>query len=215
MKLKPVNLISKDILKRSLLKGVKTVHSTTKQLIMNIFFGGLLVFLFTATPAFIVKPYKLKAGAAKYAARDVKNKFKKMQSENFQIEKLKIDLTKEEIFLTQRFNLLSSTLSSGREYSRLLLSIAKLLPQDLWINRFMMDETEILISGSTLNSQLIAELMNKLEACKDLRNSRFISSEKQIIDSHALYNFQITVEPGWSQKSVVSSMEKIKANDEK
>lgn len=215
MKLKQVNLISKGVLKSPLLKEVKTVNSTTRQLIMAIGFCGLLVFLFTATPAYIVKPYKLNAAAAKYAVRDAKNKFKELQSDNFQLEKFKIDLMKEENFLTQRFNLLSSTLSNEREYSRLLLSIANLLPQDLWINRFIMDENEILISGSTLNSQLIAELMNKLEACKDFRNSRFISSEKQIIDSHTLYNFQITVEPGWSQKTAVSSMERIKVNYEK
>lgn len=215
MQLKTVNLIPKDVFKSQISRKVNSFNGKATQLIMIIGFGGLLVFLFAVTPALIVNPYKLSAAAAKYAIRDTKNKFKELQSDNFQLEKFKIDLAKEETFLTRRLNLLTSALSGERAYSKILLSISELLPQDLWINRFMMNEKEILISGSTLNSQLIAEFMNKLEACEDFKNSRFISSEKQIIDSHSIYNFQITLEPGWSLQSAVTGMAKIKADDKK
>lgn len=215
MKLKPVNLISNGVLKRPLLKKNKVFNRKAIQLVMIIGFCGGLVFIFAVTPGSIIKPYKLSASAAKYAIREEKNKFKILQSQNFQLEKLKLDLTKQEIALTQRLNLLSSALTKEHVYSKLLLSVSGLLPQDLWINRFSMNETEILISGSTFNSQLIAEFMNKLEACEDFRNSRFISSEKQIIDSHAIYNFQVTVESRWNQKRLAAGIAEKKADDKK
>ena len=210
MKLKPVNFISKSALKKPLLKSLKAFSGQNKQLTKFIIFGFLLVIFFTATPALIVNNYKLKVALTKRAIVDTKIKFKKLQSQDFQVEKLKADLVKEEALLKQRLDLLSSTEIKNGGYFSLLLSISVLVPQDLWINRFLMNDLEIQITGSTLDSQLIVEFMNKLQECKDFRNTRFISTEKQIIDTHTIYNFQVVTEPSWSQNRMLSGAGKPK-----
>lgn len=204
MKLKPINLISKGTLKMPLFKSLKAFTGQNRQLSKFIVFGFLVIFFLTATPAFIVNSYKFNVASTKRAIVDTKIKFKKLQSQDFQAEKLKADLIKEETLLKQRLDLLSSTAVKNGGYSGLLLSISGLLPQDSWINRFIMNDNEMLVSGSTLNSQLITDLMNNLEGCKDFRNARFISTEKQDIDSHTIYNFQIVIEPSWSKKMKLS-----------
>ncbi|MFH0855796.1 MAG: PilN domain-containing protein [Candidatus Omnitrophota bacterium] len=148
----------------------------------------------------MVNSYRLNIGLTKQAIEDTKTKFKKLQTRDFQAEKLKSGLIKEEALFKQRLDLLSSTVARSGGYCGLLASIAGLLPQDLWINRLIMNDNEIQVSGSTINSQLIADFMNKLDGCKDFRNTRFVSTEKQVIDSHVIYNFQIVTEPGWNQK---------------
>lgn len=210
MKLKPVNLISKGALKSNLLKRIKAFNRHNRQLTKFLVFGLIIIFTFTLLPILVLSSYKHNVASTKLAIENTKIKFKKLQSRNFQLEKLKSDLAKEETFLKQRSDLLFSTSSEGKRYSELLVLFSELLPQDLWIGRFIMNEGEILISGSTVNSQLIAELMNKLDQSKGFKNSSFISSEKQVIDSHTLYNFQISTEPGWSAKKAPSSEVKVK-----
>lgn len=194
-----------------LLKRLIAFTGQNKQLSKFIVFGFLLIFSLTLTPSLIVNSYKLNVASTKRAIVDTKIKFKKLQSQDFQAEKLKANLIKEEALLKQRLDLLSSTVVKKGGYFGLLLSIPGLLPQDLWINRFVMNDNEILVSGSTLNSQLIADFMNKLEGCKFFRNARFISTEKQVIDSHTIYNFQIVIEPSWSQNMTLSGAGKVKA----
>ncbi len=213
MQLKPVNLISKTALKRTLFKRIKAFNKQHKHLAGFIFFAILLTALLTLAPRFILNNYRQKAASLKSSVESTKKKFKKMQSQDFMLEKMKSELTKKEAMLKQRLELLSSTLSQEKGYSYLLLAITELLPKDLWMNRFIMNDNEIQISGSAITSQLIAELMNKLEANKDLKNSRFISSEKQIIGSRSLYNFQIATEPGWSEKKPSPGEAKSKEKD--
>lgn len=200
MKLKPINLIPKNALKKPPLKWLNDFASQNRQLSKLIVLGIIFVFFFFAVPALMANGYKLNVAFTKRAIDETKIRLKNLQSQDFQTEKIKAGLVKEETLLNQRLDLLNSTAVKNNGYSGLLLSVSGLLPKDLWINRFTMNDNEIQLSGSTLNSQLIADFMNKLEASKDFRNTRFVSTEKQVIESHTIYNFQIVSQPSWSKK---------------
>ena len=201
-KLKQINLIPEGSIKRPFLKRFKAFTKENKQFVRFIILGALFVSFLLAAPVVIVNNYKSKVDATKSDINVMRIKFKKLQTQSFQFEKIKSDLKKKEASAKQRLSLLLSTSSKDNGYSGLLLTISSLFPEDLWMTRFLMNESEIQISGTALDSKLVADLMNKLEACKDIKNSRFISSEKQIVESHTLYNFQIATVPGWSQKQV-------------
>src|SRR3989338_2652544 len=111
MKLKPVNLISRGALKRKLLKRIKAFNRQNRQLARFIVFGLMIIFTFTITPILLLSGYKHSLSLTKLAMEDTKIKFKKFQSRNFQLEKLKSDLAKEETLLKQRLDLLFSTSS--------------------------------------------------------------------------------------------------------
>jgi len=57
-----------------------------------------------------------------------------------------------------------------------------------------MDGKGIQISGAALDSRLIVEFMDKLKDCSYFKEVRFVSSEKQVLDAHSVYNFQISVD---------------------
>lgn len=212
MRLKPVNLIAQSALKRPLLKRIKAFVKQNKRLAGFIFFAVLFIAFLTAAPSLMLNKYRRHASSVKLSVESTKKKFKRIQTEDFQLEKMKSELARKEETLKQRLDLLSSTLSQEKGYSYLLLVITELLPKDLWMNRFIMNDNEIQISGSATESKLIAELMNRLEASKELKESRFISSEKHILGTRSLYNFQIATEPGWSPKKP-SAGEKKKDKD--
>ena len=200
-RLKPVNLISRGQPKRQ-----------KKDLFQFMILGALIIFIFVAIPASIVTSYRIKTARIKRTIEDTKIKFKKTQSQNFQSEKTKSDLTKEENLLKQRLDLLTSTELRGFGYSAVLLAIPELLPLDLWITHLVMNDNEIQISGATVSSQFIADFIGKLDGCKDFRNTRFVSTEKQVTESHTIYNFQVAAEPSWSQSRTLTVDSKSKAN---
>jgi len=140
---------------------------------------------------------KWRAEESKLLSQSAKVKLQQAQSQLLQLEKQKSGLVKEESVKKQRLELLLSTSSKERKYSSLLTFIATLVPQELWINQFVISESQIQISGTTLNPQLIIQFMNQLDNSGAFTNSHFASSEKQVIESHTVHNFQITTDPVW------------------
>lgn len=134
---------------------------------------------------------------AKGLILESKARLENLRDRYLKIEKQKSNLIKEEQAIRQRLELLLSGSSGNRRYSRLILFIGGLLPQELWITRLTLSEAEIQIDGSTLNNQLAAQLVSALDESKKFKNSRFTSSEKQILDAHTIYNFQLSAEPLW------------------
>ena len=101
----------------------------------------------------------------------------------------------------ERLEQLLSSSSNNKSYSELFEFIAGLAPQELWIKQFSAGEQEVQIAGTTLDPQLIIQFMNQLDESGAFRGSIFSSSEKEALESHTVYNFQITTTPIWEALS--------------
>lgn len=213
-KLKTVNLIPKEALRKPILKQLKTLYSKNRSLRNFSIIAFILVF-FTFIQILSVGRFNSEIAKSKQAMQDAKVKLNKLQSQYLQLEKIKATLLKEESQKKQGLELLLSTSSKDRKFSNLLSFLAELTPQDLWIDHLVLTETEAQIIGITPDNQLIAQFINRLDESKIFKNSRFTSSEKKVIDSHTLYNFQISTEPIWDQIAVIKGKEEPKAESQK
>lgn len=193
-----INLIPKGALKKPFFKEAAYLYK--KNLSLRVLSAAAAtVILVSVIQALTAAYLGFNLAASKTALREAKIKIGKMQTERLRLEKTKEALAKEEAQRTRRLELLLSTSSKDKRYSYLLGFIASLTPEDLWINRLSLNEDQIEISGSTLNNQLIHQFMSALDESKAFKNSRFVSSEKQVADSHTIYNFQISAEPLWEK----------------
>lgn len=198
MKLKSINLIPKEALKRPLVKQFASLYKKNKVFRrFAIIFAGFIILNFIQALFVGISSWNL--SRAKQNMQSAKVKLSQLQSQYLQIEKAKSALAKEEAQKKQRLDLLLSTSSQDRGYSAVLANISSLCPQDLWINNLILSEEEIQINGSTLNNQLITQFINNLDESNAFQDSRFTSSEKQVTDSHTLYNFQVTTQPVWER----------------
>lgn len=196
-KLKQVNLIPREALKEPL-------HRQLAALFYKKGIGSLLVVLVFSISLFsffqlsTISRLQDQAAHFKKMTQNSKVKFNQSESQYLELEKTKSDLLKAQESKKEKLDLLLSASSSGRRYSALLAFISNLVPEDLWITHLVLSEAEIQLYGAATDNQLVSQFMSQLDDSHAFRNSHFASSEKQIVGSHTLYNFQMTTEPVWS-----------------
>lgn len=197
MRLKQVNLIPREMVRGSILKQAGRAWRRNKKLrriVLIVLAGFIMVNLL---PLIMVGSSRKDAITAKKEVDNIKLEFQKLQTKNFELEKERSELLKDETAYRQQLDFLSTVSSEGKNYSHILKLLGELAPQDLWISRFVLKDSDIQISGSTLDSQLITRFMNELDTSGSFKDSYFISSEKQVFESHTLFNFQIGAKAGW------------------
>jgi Tfp pilus assembly protein PilN len=214
IKLRPINLIPREVLKKPLLKQLMGLYRKNSYLFI-LSLAVLCLLFFTAVQLLNVATTNMEATAAKQAMQDAKTKLNKLLAQYQQMEKMKTTLLKEEAQKKQGLEMLLSTSSKDKKFSGLLSFLAQLTPDDLWIDHLVLTGDEAQIMGTTLDNQLISQFINKLDNSKIFKNSRFTSSEKQVVESHILYNFQISTDPIWDKIAVTGVKEEAKAEPKK
>jgi hypothetical protein len=121
-------------------------------------------------------------------------------------------LAKSEVSEKEKLDLLLSMSTRERQYAMLIVLISNFVPEDLWITHLILNETAVQIYGATFNNQLVSQFIGTLDESKVFRNSHLDSSEKQVIESHAFYNFQITTEPVWGSPQLLEMKDLKKAH---
>lgn len=197
-KLKRINLIPAELRKKAASgkRAVRGIENIRHKIIPAFL---ILVFSFSAARIFDFMVARQKVVKVKHAMDASKVKLNKMQAEYMRLEKLKDVRVKEETEVKKKLTLLLSTSSKNKRYSPLLTALSELTPKDLWINKCVINNSQVQISGSTMGNQIIVEFMNKMDGSGNFKNSRFVSCEKQITDTNIVYNFQIAADVVWEE----------------
>ncbi|OGX45241.1 MAG: hypothetical protein A3G38_00795 [Omnitrophica WOR_2 bacterium RIFCSPLOWO2_12_FULL_51_8] len=196
VKLKAVNLIPREILRKPLLRQFLSLCKRNRWFRYGAFAAAALALL-VIIHACAAGLWQINFAAAKNAAQQAKTRLAQLQTQFLELEKQKAGLFKEQAAKQQELDFLSSTMSGEKKYSKLMALISGFVPEDLWVNHFTFSGAEVQIIGSMLNNQLVSQFMENLDKSGVFKNSAFTYSEKQVIENHTIYNFQITTEPIW------------------
>ncbi len=196
LKAKQINLVPRELLKKSLPELARGLFYKDKKTRNIIIIAAALIFI-TVIQFAAAGVLSLNLKFARYRIRQAKLKLNRLQSQALEMEKQKNGLIKEEALKKERLEQLLSSSSSDKSYSGLFEFIAGLAPRELWIKQFSASEDEVQVVGTTLDPQLIIQFMNQLDESGAFRGSVFSSSEKEVMNGHAVYNFQITTTPVW------------------
>jgi len=195
-KIKQINLIPREFLKKSLFERARELFYRDKKT-RNIILVCAVVIFITLVQFMAVATLSLSLKFNRHRIQSAKLKLNRLQSQALELEKQKGQLSKEESLKKERLQQLLFSSSADKSYSGLFEFIAGLAPQELWIKQFSATDQEVQIAGTTLDPQLIIQFMDQLDESGAFKDSIFSSSEKEIMDSHAVYNFQITTTPVW------------------
>ncbi|MFH0935367.1 MAG: pilus assembly protein PilM [Candidatus Omnitrophota bacterium] len=195
-KLRRINLIPGELLKKPLLEAAGEFFNKNKK-VRNILIIAGLAFFISAIQMLAVGILTLNLNLYNRRIQQAKVKLNRLQSQALEFEKQRNELAKEESVHKEKLQQLLSTSSSSKSYSELFEFIAGLAPQELWIKQFSVSEEQINIAGLTLNPQLIIQFMNQLDESGAFRDSFFSSTEKEAISNHTVYSFQISTTPIW------------------
>lgn len=193
-KIKQVNLITRlEPAKNAAAGNLFCVNKKTRNIII---ICGLAAFI-TLIQFAAIAMLNLNLKVARSRLQRARAELNRLQSQSLEMEKQKSELSKEESLKKEKLEQLASASSGNRSYAALFEFIAGLAPDDLWIKQFSAGGQEVQISGTALDPQLIIQFMNQLDQSGAFRNSAFSSSEKEVVDAHSVYNFQITTNPVW------------------
>ena len=193
VKPKQINLLPREISKkipREKRRGINVL------LVLAVFGCGAVVYS-TSRQMLQMGSLKLRVNDAKRQMYQAKLKLGELQSQLLDIEKEKSVSAKQEDILKKRFESLQSAIAKEQKTSQLLAYVAALVPDDLWITRISLQDSEVQIAGTTYDPELITLFMNALNKSSHFRNSRFTSSEKQMLETQAVQNFTMIAEPVW------------------
>ena len=195
-KMRQINLIPKELLKKSPLETALELFNKNKKL-RNIFIIIALALFISFIQVLAIGILSLNLSLYNRRIQQAKVKLNRLQSQSLEFEKQKNALVKEEGIKKERLRQLLSTSSNSKSYSELFEFIAGLAPQELWIKQFSVTQDQIDIAGLTLNPQLIIQFMNQLDESGAFKGSFFSSSEREVLNNHTVYNFQISTTPIW------------------
>jgi Tfp pilus assembly protein PilN len=194
VRIKQVNLLPGDGFKGSILGRLRYFGRHNRRMAGLLGASISVLLLSVIIPAFIAGGYRYRTAVLKEEIGSTKLKFKKLQSQDFQLEKMKAELKTEQSRLAAMLDILSSAMGLEGGYVPRLAALAAAVPKDLWLSSVVMDGKGIQLSGAALDSRLMVEFMDKLKTRAHFKEVRFVSSEKQVSDAHAVYNFQIAVD---------------------
>jgi len=94
--------------------------------------------------------------------------------------------------LAGRLNLLDASVRKPEEFSKALVEIAGLLPEEIWATRLTYSDKKLNITGSTSDMNLIMQLIEALKSSENFSEATFSYSQKD--PKSEVYNFEVITE---------------------
>ncbi|MFH1797729.1 MAG: pilus assembly protein PilM [Candidatus Omnitrophota bacterium] len=141
------------------------------------------------------------AGTAGFYKSRMEESAKKVDKAKIDLSKheiLRINLAKEENELVNRKKILEAQLKilndakrNPVDVSKMLGSIAALLPEEVWVNSLKYEEGKFVIVGSTVNLVLITQLIEKVKETDVFSDAKFSYTQKE--QDKQVYSFEVVV----------------------
>ena len=78
------------------------------------------------------------------------------------------------------------------DFSEVLKTLSEYVPSDLWIDKVMLDQNQITITGTTLDNIKVSQFMERLDTSVTFERTGFNYTEKTDLDGRPLINFEVT-----------------------
>lgn len=176
-------------------KGLSVAISglTSKRGKLNrVFLLVIILVVIIALPNIISKQQEGAVAKAREQIEAMKGEINRLQAKRLQSAKDYDLLMKKKLATDERLQYLKeSRTGKPDELSQALVSLPTFIPDEIWINKLMIDRGGVIINGSTLNNQAVSQFMDNLNMSKDFKGSSFNFTQKNEIGGTTLYNFEI------------------------
>lgn len=190
---KRINLLNPEVistasagssyLKFPLLRGPLLIKTLT------IFLVILAVLTVYQQVNFNIFKYKLLKEKKKYSNSQIELKQNKDIMAKLNTEKN--TLIRKRKSLEEKMFILANVTKPPVESSAILVALAGLVPDDLWITKITFDKKKIKMVGKAINNATISDFMLKLDKSPYFENTTFTYTEKKKADGQVAIEFEI------------------------
>ncbi|UCD55128.1 MAG: pilus assembly protein PilM [Candidatus Omnitrophota bacterium] len=140
-----------------------------------------------------VSYYKTKMHSTRREFKMARFNIAKLQAQELELNKEEAGLLRRKEILETQLGLLTGEFRTDRNLSRALVSVASLLPGEIWLNELKYEEGRLMITGSTLNLALITRLIENIKHSKEFVGADFNYTQKKS-KKEDVYSFEIVAD---------------------
>ncbi len=124
--------------------------------------------------------------------RNAKTKLGSVQAQQIDLSKEEAGLLNDKDLLQARLNLVEGGRRAPKDFSRLLISLAEVLPDDVWITKLKYKGGRLTITGATIKTELIPALIEDIKSADAFTGAEFNFTEKDA--DFEIFNFEIVAD---------------------
>lgn len=159
---------------------------------LNIFIGAaVLVFLLFARQFTVISHHKLRLAQVKKDIEGLQIKLRESHLALDNISGLTGNLENEKKGLQQKLDSLGKFSHQDISVSFMLTYLTELVPEEIWLNKISFENDQIIVSGTTINNDLIGSFMAALDQSIYFRKTVFNYTQRAKEEETGLINFEI------------------------
>ncbi|UCD14990.1 MAG: pilus assembly protein PilM [Candidatus Omnitrophota bacterium] len=133
--------------------------------------------------------YKSRMRALMGKVKETKSRLGLLQGMQLELSKEEAELTGEKDLLEARLRLLKEGVRKPDKFSDALQEIARLLPEEIWITELKYEDNKLILTGSTINTNLISGLIEKIRGSPLFISADFSYTQRE--PAAEIYKFEI------------------------
>jgi len=191
--LKRINLIPDDVKKTPFLEGVKTF------LIKNRMFSGVILaasvmIYITVWQTAMVAGYKASILKGKGAIREIKKDLAGARDRYAVMENKNQEVENEIKRISMKIGMLKKMRHKRLIWSKILIHLPGLVPEDLWISKMSLEGEKLVITGMTTDNVNVSVFMTCIDDSTYFENTGFNFTQKKKIADREIINFEVTTD---------------------
>lgn len=152
--------------------------------------GFALVFLSVVAQISIAGFYKWKMRTFNQQIREAQKNLAQLQSTQLKLSQEEARLSERESKFKAKLRLLKAAMRKPDRFSDLLLEVANLLPEEIWVTKLSYEEQSVNITGAASDTNLVIKLINALKLSDNFADPSFSYSQKE--PESGVYKFEVT-----------------------
>jgi type IV pilus assembly protein PilM len=183
-----INLLSE---KKTRAIGLSWTNLKEKPIVKVSLIAGLIISLLGFQIGKVMT-HKRRMDAASKQIEITKKQLSRLQATQLTLSEAEGKLLEGKAVIQARLDLLKKAVRDPQEFAQVLVDVASLLPEEIWVTKLSYSEKKLVLTGLTSNSQLIVDLIESFKESKYFVDASFGYTQKD--PKEDIYDFEIIAE---------------------
>jgi Tfp pilus assembly protein PilN len=188
--MKRINLIPEEVKKVTLLKWLKSLYFGPG--ISRLLLLGISIFvIFNLYISYSLLHNKVAIALGKSKVSKMVEKMTEAQNAAAKIKIQMEQVVRESKYTQDKLDVLMEARTDKIAWAGILERLSKLLPENLWVNKVVMNDKTITIDGVTFDNEVVSKFMSELDKSGYFHQTGFNYTRKSELSGRAVIEFEV------------------------
>lgn len=189
--MKRINLIPEEAKRVTAAKWVKSFFLKSRLSRLSVLAAAVFV-IFNIYQTGSLLRYKVVISLGKKQVNQMLEKLSAAQDDSAKIKIQAEQVARQEKYTQDKLDVLLAARTERIAWAGTLERISRLLPENLWVNKVIMNKQLITIAGTTFDNEVVGKFMSGLDESGYFRQTSFNYTKKSDMAGQAVIDFEVT-----------------------